>query len=70
MKPIQTVALAVGDRVRVPVRFGETGKIVEILESQTNPYGVEFESIGFPLFYEASELQKLGPLEKGSPGSE
>jgi hypothetical protein len=57
--------LSIGNRVRVAVRFGETGKIVEILPDQPNPYGIAFEGMEFPLFYKAHELQKLGFFEKG-----
>jgi len=59
------ISLKVGDKVRVPVRFGETGIIVEIKPTQENTYGVKFQNLFPTLFYKAEELQLLGPNEKG-----
>jgi hypothetical protein len=62
---VQTTTFAIGDRIRVPVRFGETGVIVEINKKHTNPYGVKFKNLDMTLFYNAEELRPLGPKEKG-----
>jgi len=62
---IQAVTFAIGDKVRVSVRFGESGTITEIKPAQENPYGVRFHNLDMTLFYKAEELQPLGPGEKG-----
>lgn len=44
----------VGDRVSVPVRFGETGTIKELKDGR---YGVEFHNLPFTLWYDENELR-------------
>lgn len=44
----------VGDKVSVPVRFGETGTIKEFKNGR---YGVEFKNLPFTLWYHANELR-------------
>ena len=43
----------IGDKVSVPVRFGETGTVKEIKDGR---YGVEFLNLPFTLWYDESEL--------------
>lgn len=44
----------VGDRVSVPVRFGETGTVKELKDGR---YGVEFHNLPFTLWYDENELR-------------
>lgn len=44
----------VGDRVSVPVRFGETGTVKEIKDGR---YGVEFHNLPMTLWYDENELR-------------
>jgi len=44
----------VGDRVSVPVRFGETGTVKEFKDGK---YGVEFPNLPMTLWYEENELR-------------
>ena len=62
---VQTITFTIGDRVRVPCRFGESGTITEINHSYPNPYGVKFEKMNMTLFYNVNELQPMEPNEKG-----
>ena len=51
----------IGDTVRVPTRFGETGTVVEYKPEQENPYGVQFENMDVVLYYKAGELRPSRP---------
>lgn len=44
----------VGDRVSVPVRFGETGTVKELKDGR---YGVEFHNLPMTLWYDENELR-------------
>lgn len=50
----------VGDRVSVPVRFGETGAVKELKDGR---YGVEFRNLPFTVWYDENEL-----LPQDGPG--
>jgi hypothetical protein len=52
----------IGERVSVPVRFGECGIIKEIKNKR---YGVEFNKLSVRLWYSADELRKMNLGEKG-----
>jgi hypothetical protein len=44
----------IGDKVSVPVRFGETGTVKEIKDGR---YGVEFHNLPMTLWYDDNELR-------------
>ena len=44
----------VGDRVSVPVRFGETGTVKELKDGR---YGVTFKNLEWTLWYDENELR-------------
>lgn len=55
------MSFKVGQKVKVPVRFGEAGEIVDIVHSR---FGVRFTNLPFTLFYSETELRALEPKEK------
>lgn len=55
--------IKIGDKVSVFCRFGETGIIKEI-HKKTKEYGIEFNSLSFPLYYKRHEFRKLNNNEK------
>lgn len=44
----------IGDKVSVPVRFGESGVVKEIKDGR---YGVEFHNLSMRLWYDEDELE-------------
>jgi len=59
MKTTTPYKFAVGDKVSVIPRFGESGEVVAIHPEHENCYEIKFHNLDMTLFFNEKELREL-----------